>query len=571
MKKISILPFLAAASGVTASDRPTYSPVPSSGNHVFLETFQSGDILGAFAKSSKEKYKGQPVSRVEDAGGLDGDYVMMFEKEAKHYAVAAEIEPAVDTSENLVVQYEVRFNEGLSCGGAYIKLLDDSKVDDLEDVDNETPYIIMFGPDKCGNTNKVHLILRHQNPISGEWEEKHLKNPPKFNPSDISQTFRLAINKDDTYSVAIDGEVKSSGSLLTDFDPPLNPSEEIDDPEDTKPEDWVDEAKIPNMLVSKPDDWDEDAPMQIPDASASIPEDWLENEPLEIPDPDAEMPEDWDEEEDGPFEAPIISNPKCKTVSGCGEWVRPMIRNPDYKGKWVRPMMDNPDYKGEWKPRRIENPNFFKFENFASNPKGLAKIGAVAVEVWTMSKGLAFDNFYIGHDVTDAEEFAMSTTLLKAKAQKATKDEKKSADRMKYYESLLDGTLLGYVSYAIAFAKDNVLMASGTIAIGVLTFVFAFQWLCCGSSSSSSNEPIRPRVREEKKSQDKKKNDDGNTSIDSKKIDDVLIEEVKDDNDDDDGEDEEDSKAKKTTTTKKKKKSSSKKRSKHRNKAPRAE
>jgi len=50
---------------------------------------------------------------------------------------------------------------------------------------------------------------------------------------------------------------------------------EIDDPEDKKPEDWVDDAKIPNMLVSKPDDWDEDAPMKIPDESASMPEDWL--------------------------------------------------------------------------------------------------------------------------------------------------------------------------------------------------------------------------------------------------------------------------------------------------------
>lgn len=36
----------------------------------------------------------------------------------------------------------------------------------------------MFGPDKCGSTNKVHFIFRHQNPITGEWEEKHLINPP---------------------------------------------------------------------------------------------------------------------------------------------------------------------------------------------------------------------------------------------------------------------------------------------------------------------------------------------------------------------------------------------------------
>ncbi len=43
---------------------------------------------------------------------------------------------------------------------------------------SQTPFTIMFGPDKCGATNKVHFIFRHRNPKTGEWEEKHLKNPP---------------------------------------------------------------------------------------------------------------------------------------------------------------------------------------------------------------------------------------------------------------------------------------------------------------------------------------------------------------------------------------------------------
>ena len=41
----------------------------------------------------------------------------------------------------------------------------------------------------------------------------------------------------------IDGESKKSGSVFEDFEPPINPPEEIDDPEDSKPEDWVDTAK----------------------------------------------------------------------------------------------------------------------------------------------------------------------------------------------------------------------------------------------------------------------------------------------------------------------------------------
>jgi len=43
--------------------------------------------------------------------------------------------------------------------------------------------------------------------------------------------------------VLIDGESKKSGSIFDDFEPPFNPPAEIDDPEDTKPEDWVDSPK----------------------------------------------------------------------------------------------------------------------------------------------------------------------------------------------------------------------------------------------------------------------------------------------------------------------------------------
>lgn len=41
----------------------------------------------------------------------------------------------------------------------------------------------------------------------------------------------------------IDGVSKKSGSLFEDFNPPFNPPEEIDDPSDSKPDDWVDEPQ----------------------------------------------------------------------------------------------------------------------------------------------------------------------------------------------------------------------------------------------------------------------------------------------------------------------------------------
>lgn len=82
--------------------------------------------------------------------------------------------------------------------------------------------------------------------------------------------------------------------MLEDFDPAVNPPAEIDDPEDFKPESWVDIAEIDDADAVKPEDWDEDAPLMVVDNDATKPEDWLENEPEVIPDPEAEKPEEWD-------------------------------------------------------------------------------------------------------------------------------------------------------------------------------------------------------------------------------------------------------------------------------------
>lgn len=47
---------------------------------------------------------------------------------------------------------------GLECGGAYMKLLQDNKALKTDEFSNASPYIIMFGPDKCGSTNKVSIL-----------------------------------------------------------------------------------------------------------------------------------------------------------------------------------------------------------------------------------------------------------------------------------------------------------------------------------------------------------------------------------------------------------------------------
>ena len=50
---------------------------------------------------------------------------------------------------------ELRLQEGLDCGGGYIKLYEASEAFNAADVNPNTPYIIMFGPDRCGATDKV--------------------------------------------------------------------------------------------------------------------------------------------------------------------------------------------------------------------------------------------------------------------------------------------------------------------------------------------------------------------------------------------------------------------------------
>ena len=57
-----------------------------------------------------------------------------------------------------------------------------------------------------------------------------------------------------------------SGNLLEDISPPIIPPKEIDDAQDSKPEDWDERERIPDPDATKPDDWDETAPAKITDS-----------------------------------------------------------------------------------------------------------------------------------------------------------------------------------------------------------------------------------------------------------------------------------------------------------------
>lgn len=162
---------------------------------------------------------------------------------AKHYGVATALPSALPPSDGLAFQYELKLADGVTCGGAYFKLVSASPDFTPAGLVDTTPFSIMFGPDKCGATNKVHLILRHAAP-NGTVEEKHLVSPPLVETDKLTHTYTLLLHPaNSSYDILVDGVSKKAGLLAEDFDPPFVPPKEIDDPKDTKPANWVDVAR----------------------------------------------------------------------------------------------------------------------------------------------------------------------------------------------------------------------------------------------------------------------------------------------------------------------------------------
>ncbi|XP_066576214.1 calmegin [Amia ocellicauda] len=397
------------------------TPVPT-GDVFFTETFDDGSFDGwQLSQMKKEdadddiaKYDGKWEVESLKENSVAGDMGLVLKSRAKHHAIAAMLQkPFVFNEKPLVVQYEVNFQDGIDCGGAYMKLLSASDDLDLEKFQDRTPYTIMFGPDKCGEDYKLHFIFRHKNPMNGDYEEKHAKRPDvdlkKFYTDKKTHLYTLVLSPDNSYEIFVDQSSVSKGNLLADMIPPINPPKEIDDSSDVKPEDWDERQKIPDPEAVKPEDWDEDAPAKIEDPDAIKPQGWLDDEPEYISDPNAEKPEDWDEEMDGEWEAPQIPNPACETAPGCGLWTIPMINNPQYKGKWKAPLIENPNYQGTWRPRKIPNPDYFE----DLHPFRMSPFNAVGLELWSMTSDIYFDNFIICSDKEVADRWASDSWGLK--------------------------------------------------------------------------------------------------------------------------------------------------------------
>ena len=459
------------------------SSCSTSGNRIAVSYSSLSSRQGSFVISREGHYRDQNVTVRQ----LDkGQYSLVLATAARHYAVVAPFPAPVRAVSDapLVFQYEVRLLEGLSCGGAYVKLLEARTDVEAAGVTSESPYIIMFGPDKCGSTDKVHFIVRWRNPVTSVWEEKHLLNPPATKSDKFSHLYTLIISPDGSYSIKIDGAVARSGSMSTDFLPAIIPPAEIADPSDSKPADWVDAPDMPDPDAVKPTSWDETAPRTVPDDAAVMPAGWLEGEAANIPDPRALRPAGWDEEEDGAWEAPVVPNPACELAPGCGPWVRPPKPNPAYVGPWSPPRIANPAYTGPWTPRRIPNP-----AHFTDHALGMlhgASVGALAVEVWTMQGGLSFTNFLVSHSLEDAEALAAAWAPRYAEQVAFSTSETSAAELSALKTAAARGPWASKLRFGAAYVWALVRGApTAVVGVGAAVLTVTLGLLLCGGGASS--------------------------------------------------------------------------------------
>ncbi|KAG2444888.1 hypothetical protein HXX76_001625 [Chlamydomonas incerta] len=293
-------------------------------------------------------------------GDAEADKGIQTGPDSKFFAISAPLTAVFDnTGKDTIVQFSVKHEQDLDCGGGYIKLLPATSEKQMADFGGETPYSIMFGPDICGySTRKVHVILTYKG------KNYLIKKDIKAETDQLTHVYTLVIKPDNTYQVLIDLKEVASGSLYEDWD--MLPPKTIKDPKATKPEDWDEREEIADPADKKPEGWDDI--------------------PATIADKDAKKPEDWDDEEDGTWEPPMIPNPEYK-----GEWKPKMIKNPAYKGIWVAPDIDNPEY--------VHDDKLYNFKD----------LKFVGFELWQVKAGSIFDNILVTDDLEAAKKFAEDT------------------------------------------------------------------------------------------------------------------------------------------------------------------
>lgn len=97
-------------------------------------------------------YNTWTVYEIQNFDHLQNEYSLFFSKfslgiqtsqDARFYAISKKFTPFSNKDKTLVIQFTVKHEQNIDCGGGYIKVFDCSL--DQKDMHGETPYEIMFG------------------------------------------------------------------------------------------------------------------------------------------------------------------------------------------------------------------------------------------------------------------------------------------------------------------------------------------------------------------------------------------------------------------------------------------
>ena len=89
---------------------------------------------------------------------------------------------------------------------------DSAGLKDQSKLNGDSDYTIMFGPDICGSTKKVHVIFNYKG------KNLLIKKTIPAETDQMTHVYTLIVNPDNTYEVRIDGTKKEGGNLADDFD-----------------------------------------------------------------------------------------------------------------------------------------------------------------------------------------------------------------------------------------------------------------------------------------------------------------------------------------------------------------
>jgi len=363
----------------------------TSGKVYFSETFGEG-WESRWTPSEWKKNEGTQGEFVLATGKWFGDDKedagIQTQEDSKFYGISAGYDTFSNAGKDLIIQYQAKYEKDVECGGGYLKI--GPKLEDAKAFGDPTVYNIMFGPDKCGYNKRTHLIFNY----NGKNVLKKSDLSYKQDGDGTSHLYTLVVKPDNTILVEVDQEKLYEGSLKEDWEV-LKPKT-VNNPDDTKPSDWVDTSMMDDPEDKKPDDWTDEKRMV---------------------DAEAKKPDDWDDEEDG-------------------EWEAPMKDNPDYKGDWKAKRISNPEYKGVWEAKKIDNPEYVDDNEVYK----FAEFGFIGFDLWQVKGGTIFDNIIITDDKSEADNFAKKWKALSdvEKSKKKEEDDAKKEEAAKSSEAEAD-------------------------------------------------------------------------------------------------------------------------------------